>query len=68
MARVVINDKRFKVICMSVSEAKAIGFGIDSSEKRVIVCDKCYESINGDAYYVATLKQCLCTFCYFKWY
>ena len=68
MARVVINNKRFKVICMSVSEAKVIGFGIDNSEKRVIVCDKCCEPINGDVYYVATLNQCLCISCYFKWY
>lgn len=68
MARVVINDKGFKVIYMSVSEAKVIGFGIDNFEKRVIICDKCCEPINGNVYYVATLKQCLCTFCYFKWY
>ena len=68
MARVVINDKRFKVICMSVSEAKVIGFGIDSFEKRVIVCDKCCEPITGNVYYVAALNQCLCTSCYFKWY
>ena len=68
MARIVINGKRFKVICMSVSEAKVIGFGIDGSEKRVIFCDKCCEPINGNVYYVATLNQCLCTSCYFEWY
>lgn len=68
MAKIFINSKRFKVICMSVSEAKVIGFGIDSSEKRVIVCDKCCEPINGNVYYVAVLNQCLCISCYFKWY
>lgn len=68
MARVVINNKGFKVIHMSVSEAKIIGFGIDYFGKRVIVCDKCFRPINDNVYYVATLKQCLCTSCYFKWY
>lgn len=68
MARVVINDKGFKVICMTVSEAKAIGFGINDSGKRVIICDRYCKRINVATYYIAVLNQCLCPNCYYEWY
>ena len=68
MARVVINDKRFKIIYMTIFEAKAIGFGVNNSKKRGITCDACCEPINYNVYYVAVLNKCLCTFCYFEWY
>lgn len=68
MARIVKNDKGFKVISMPISEARAIGFGFDYFGKRVVICDRCSEYINDNVYYVATLKQCLCASCYFKWY
>lgn len=68
MARIVKNDKGFKVISMSVTEAKIIGFGIDDFGKTVIVCDKCGYSIDNSLYYVATLHYALCPKCYHEWY
>lgn len=68
MANVIKNDKGFKVISMSISEAKAIGFGIDDVDKRVIICDKCGKRVNVATYYIAVLNQCLCPNCYYEWY
>lgn len=68
MARVVINYKRFKVICMSISEARAIGFGIDYFGKGTVICDRCSKYINVSTYYIAILNQCLCPNCYHEWY
>lgn len=67
MARVVKNGKGFKVISMSISEARAIGFGIDYFDKRVVICDRCSKYINVATYYIAVLNQCLCSNCYFEW-
>lgn len=68
MARVVENDKGLKVISMSISEARAIGFGIDYFNKNVVICDRCSKYINVATYYVAILNQCLCPNCYYEWY
>lgn len=68
MARVVINDKGFKVISMSISEARAIGFGMDYFDKRIVICDRCGKYIDVDTYYIAVLNQCFCSTCYYEWY
>lgn len=68
MARVVKNDKGLKVISMSISEARAIGFGINYFGKEVVICDRCNKYINVATYYIAILNQCLCPNCYHEWY
>lgn len=68
MARVVKNDKGLKVISMSISEARAIGFGFNYFGKEVIICDRCSKYINVATYYIAILNQCLCPNCYHEWY
>ena len=49
MAKLVKNDKRFKVIKLSVDEAGKLGWGISGSGD--CVCMQCNNPILGDIYY-----------------
>ncbi|HEY6143721.1 MAG TPA: hypothetical protein VIV55_09955 [Flavobacterium sp.] len=60
MAKIIENDKNFKIIEVSESEVKNKigGFGI---------CDSC-NGFFGKFKYIAVLNSCYCQECYDKWY
>lgn len=60
MARIVENDKGFKVIALSVEDAFKLGWGN--------VCMNCNNLIKGEMYYIAVLNDVMDLECYNKWY
>lgn len=69
MAKKIINKKGFKVIRLTLDEAKAIGFGIQDEDYHELICDNCNELlIAQDCYYVACLNKALCSECFEEWY
>lgn len=66
MAKIVKNDKRFKVISLSTEDAASIGFGLYGSG--ACVCMHCSKGcLSGDIYYIAVLNDTMCKDCYEKW-
>ena len=65
MAKIIKNDKGFKVICMNNDEATKLGFGIWSGTS---ICISCNELIFDEIYYIAVLNDVMCKKCYEKWY
>ena len=66
MAKIVNNDKGFKVISLSTREAQALGFGVNGSG--ACICMHCYNTIKGDIYYIAVLNDTMDKECYDRWY
>ena len=65
MAKIVDNNKGFKVICMNNEEAIDIRFGIVPG---ACICTSCNNPIWGEIYYIAALNDVMCKSCYEKWY
>lgn len=63
MARVVQNDKEFKVIALSNEEAKKLGWGVSEG----MICMGCNNIIKGEIYYVAVLNDVMDKQCYERW-
>ena len=60
MAKIIENEKGFKVIEISAKEMLQIGC--------FNMCDRCGEQHFGNGYYVAVLNCWLCPTCYMEWY
>ena len=66
MAKIVNNDKGFKVISLSTEDAASLGFGIDGSG--TCICMHCNKGcLSGDIYYIAVLNDTMCKNCYERW-
>ena len=66
MAKIVNNDKGFKVISLSIKDAASLGFGPYGSG--ACVCMNCNKDcLSGNIYYVAVLNDTMCKDCYEKW-
>ena len=66
MAKIVSNDKGFKVISLSTEDAASLGFGIDGSG--TCICMHCNKGCrSGDIYYIAVLNDTMCKKCYERW-
>lgn len=66
MAKIIDNDKEFKVISLSTEDAASLGFGIDGSG--TCICMRCNKGcLSGDIYYIAALNDTMCKNCYEKW-
>ena len=66
MAKIVNNDKGFKVISLSTKDAASLGFGLYGSG--ACVCMHCNEvCVSGDIYYIAVLNDTMCKDCYEEW-
>lgn len=74
MAKIVNNDKEFKVISLSDEEAASIGFGIwyrndeDTDDLHSCICIHCNNTIKEDIYYIAVLNDVMDKECYDRWY
>lgn len=74
MAKVVNNDKGFKVISLSHEEGEALGWGIwhkndaDTDDLCDFLCMQCNKPIEGELYYVAVLNDLMDEECYNRWY
>lgn len=66
MAKIVNNDKGFKVISLSTEEAQVLDFGIGGSG--ACICMHCGNIIKGDIYYIAVLNDTMDKECYERWY
>lgn len=72
MARIVENDKGFKVIALSHEEGEALGWGIwhrndeDTDDLCDFLCMHCNKPIEGELYYVAVLNDVMDEECYNK--
>lgn len=64
MAELVKNDKDFRVIKMSLDEAKGLGWGTPGGN---MICMDCNEYIEGDIYYIPVLGDVMHKECYEKW-
>lgn len=60
MAKIIENEKRFKVIEIDFREMLKIGCGN--------ICDYCGKPHFGKGYYVAVLNRWFCPTCYKDWY
>ena len=66
MAKIVNNDKGFKIISLSTEDAASLGFGIDGSG--TCICMHCNKGCrSGDIYYIAVLHDIMCKKCYERW-
>ena len=65
MAKLVKNDKGFKVIKLSVDEASKLGWGLSGSGD--CVCMQCNKLISGDIYYPVVLNDTMDKECYEEW-
>lgn len=59
MARIVENDKGFKVIALSIEDILTLDWGT--------VCMHCNGSTAEEAYYIAVSHDTMCKDCYEKW-
>ena len=66
MAKIVNNDKGFKVISLSIGDAASLGFG--PYGLGACVCMHCNSIIKGDIYYIAVLNDVMDKECYDRWY
>lgn len=57
MARIVENDKGFKIIAFTIEDSIKINFGILPG---ICLCMGCNEPIKGDIYYIAVLNDVMC--------
>ena len=62
MAKLVKNDKGFKVIKLSVDEAGKLGWGMSGSGD--CICMQCNNPILGDIYYPVVLNDTMDKECY----
>ena len=67
MAELVKNDKGFRVIKMSIDEAKLFDWGISDGLSYGLICLKCNKYIEGDIYYIPVLNDVMHKECYEKW-
>ena len=73
MARIVQNDKGFKVIALSHEEGELLGWGIwhrndeDTDDLCHFLCMHCNHDIKGELYYVAVLNDVMDEKCYNEW-
>lgn len=66
MAKIVNNDKGFKVISLSKEDAAFLDFGIYGLGE--CVCLRCNKICsNEDIYYIAVLNDIMCKNCYEEW-
>lgn len=63
MARIVNNDKGFKVIALSPVEVRSLGWGCSEG----LICMNCNGIIKKEAYYVAVLNDVMDKKCYEEW-
>lgn len=63
MARIVNNDKGFKVIALSIEEANDLGWGCSEGQ----ICMNCNDIIDGEVYYIAVLNDVMDKDCYESW-
>ena len=74
MARIVENDKGFKVIALSHEEGESLGWGIwhrndeDTKDICSFLCCRCGIPIKDELYYVSVLNDLLDKKCYDEWY
>lgn len=62
MAKIVQNDKNFKVLQLSYAEISRL------TGNFLPVCDRCNNPKVSQGYYVAVLNQWFCKKCYNSWY
>lgn len=73
MARVVQNDKGFKVIALSHAEGRCMDWGLYHVDetlhhgKTIFLCMHCNKPIEGELYYIAALNDLMDKECYDKW-
>lgn len=65
MAKIVKNEKDFKVFKLSRDEFKKIGYGIDWFGNRL--CMRCNKLIKGDIYYPVILHDTMDKDCFEQW-
>lgn len=65
MAKIVENDKGFKVINLSREDAASLGFGVYNSG--VCLCTNCNKPCTEDIHYIAALNDTMCKDCYEEW-
>lgn len=65
MAKIVENNKGFKVIKLSLEDAELLGFGIYGSG--ACLCARCNKPCVEDIYYIAVLNDTMCKDCYEEW-
>ena len=63
MARIVDNDKGFKVIALSTEEADNLGWGCSEGQ----ICMNCNDIIKDEVYYIAVLNDVMDKDCYENW-
>lgn len=73
MAKIVDNDKGFKVISLSTEEAEKLNWGIwtrnedDTEDECYFLCMNCNHCIEDELYYIAVLNDTMCKDCYKEW-
>lgn len=70
MAKIIPNDRGFKVICLSDTDAISLHFGFWSrnEDEYKCICMNCNkECKSGDIYYIAVLNDIMCKDCFDKW-
>lgn len=74
MARIVQNDKGFKVIALSHKEGEKVGWGLwtrsedNTKDECHFLCMHCNHYIKGELYYIAVLNDVMDKECYEAWY
>jgi hypothetical protein len=63
MAKVFTNKKGFKVIKLSIDEARSLSWGVPEG----MICMHCNEIIDGDLYFPLVLNDVFCKKCYEEW-
>lgn len=71
MARIVENDKGFKVIALSTKECESLGWGIMMDTQDLhhgMICMNCNNIIDGEVYYIPVLNDVMDKKCFEEWY
>lgn len=70
MAKIIKNDKGFKILGLTIDECKSVGFGAYNGITHVVLCDDCNTLLiqEPEVYYVAVLNRIFCAPCLLDWY
>lgn len=70
MAKIVLNEKGFKILALTSKECEILNFGTKFRNYHEIICDDCNDLItdHDEVYYIPVLNRIFCEKCLIAWY
>lgn len=67
MAKIIENNKQFKVLSLSVEDLDTLKWGVLEDGVRGAVCAFCNDLVTEDIHYLAVINDTMCPKCFQSW-